>query len=112
MVGAAAFAPAFIDRVCFQASQVLCPVAELGRGKHCSGRVKLSPSCANWICTCPGHMVEHAMGAAKLPTALCHLGRCVGIRRFLMTGRKQMAHLSCPKKGWEERVRGAEGQPA
>lgn len=36
--------PAFIDKVFFQAPWVLCPVAELGRGKHCSGRGR-----ANWV---------------------------------------------------------------
>lgn len=53
IVEAAAFAPAFIDKVCFQASWVPCPVAELGRGKHCSGEEDLAES---QLCKLDMHM--------------------------------------------------------
>lgn len=63
---------------------------ELGRG----GSIDLAEedqaesSCANCTCTYPGHTVGYAIGgegAAKQPydTALYHLERDVGIRRFL-----------------------------
>lgn len=61
---AAPFAPAFIDKDCFQASWVLCPVGRAWERKTLlwPRKIKMSPNCANWICTCPGHKVGHATG--------------------------------------------------
>lgn len=66
MAEAAAFAPAFIDKACFQACWVPVPSGRAWEREALlwQRKMKPSPSCANWICTCtcPRHKVGHATG--------------------------------------------------
>lgn len=85
----AAFASAFADKVCFQASQLLCSVLGRGGSVDLAEEDQAESSCANCMCTYPGHTGARAMsgeGTAKQPydTAPYHLERDVGIRRFLL----------------------------
>lgn len=77
---AAAFASAFVDKVCFQASQVTVPSGRAWGSEALlwQRKTKLSPSYANWTYRCPRHQVgctKGRKGAGQYPndTALCHL---------------------------------------
>lgn len=77
---AAAFASGFVDKVCFQASQI--PLSS-GRAWESEAllwqrKIKLSHSYVNWTYMCPRHQVGYTKGrkgSGQYPndTALCHL---------------------------------------
>ena len=61
---AAAFASAFVDKVCFQASQVPVPSGRASESEALlwQRKIKLSHSYANRTNTCPGHWVGCTRG--------------------------------------------------